>query len=294
MSAERMKKRIGPSDYYDTVPPAAHAPGDIWLGLPTMGLLRLTHVAGLVITPACDLANQKAETVTYVPVVPITTYFASQSFLPEVMRAIENHLKGIGADGLNLTDGRRFGYPSASTVRTVMELISSASPRDDINNRLIAGLRYVESSRQTGKAELPDLRQLLGPKPLTETIQKLIRNAYRLDLHFLPHDEQITEWSGVPEHSVALFRYPITAPTDVLDAANAPTITDWAAAVSELEVTWPVAVHFRQKRPMKRVSVKPRFLSDLLTRYVALHVRLGSPDFTAETVTEYARQIVEV
>ena len=288
-----MKARVGPSDYYDTVPPAGHAPGDIWVGLPTMGLLRLAHVPGIVITPACDLANHKAETVTYVPVVPITTYFASQAFLPEVMRAIESHLKGVGADGLNLTDGRRFGYPSVSTVRAVKELIA-APPRNEISDRLTTGLRYVESARDTGRAELSDLRQLLGPKSLAETVQKIVKNAYRLDMHFLPHDGQIADWSGVAEHSVALFRYPITAPTDILDAANAPTIADWATAVSELAPTWPVATHFSEKRPMKRVSVKPRFLSDLLTRYVALHVRLGSPDFTPDTVAEYTRQIVEV
>ena len=42
---------------------------------------------------------------------------------------------------------------------------------------------------------------------------------------------------------------------------------------------------------MKALRIRPRFLSDLLTRFTALYSRIGSPDFTEGTVDQYVDQI---
>src|SRR5579864_2632144 len=49
-----------------------------------------------------------------------------------------------------------------------------------------------------------DLELLFGAKDFAETCEKLITNSSPV-LHFLPADNQPAEYSGVPEHSIALF-----------------------------------------------------------------------------------------
>lgn len=71
--------------YYNSHPSGDHATGDIWANLPSHGLLRETFVPGLVITPACDLAQSKVETITYLPIVEVHEWFGSSSFRAEVM-----------------------------------------------------------------------------------------------------------------------------------------------------------------------------------------------------------------
>lgn len=61
--------------FYSLYPDGYHATGDIWMRLPSMGLLSREHVSGLIVTPACDLANCKTETVTYVPIVPVSEFW---------------------------------------------------------------------------------------------------------------------------------------------------------------------------------------------------------------------------
>jgi hypothetical protein len=42
---------------------------------------------------------------------------------------------------------------------------------------------------------------------------------------------------------------------------------------------------------MKRATLKQRFVADLLTRFVGVYIRLGSPDFTSETIDRYLMDI---
>jgi len=134
---------------------------------------------------------------------------------------------------------------------------------------------------------------LFGDKAFKSIIKGIVSNAYRQDIHFLPADEQDSAWSGVPRHSVVLFRYAFSAPVEIFECAQDISLTDWPAAIQRLSRFIPGVCAFSQERPMKRVSLKPRFLADLVTRYVAMYVRLGSPDFTHQTVTQFINQIGE-
>ena len=73
----------------------------------THGLLKESHLPGVVITPACDLANDKVETISYLPIIPIRNYLATTSFLPE----IKNAMLGI-SDQLNYTEFRTTYEPN--------------------------------------------------------------------------------------------------------------------------------------------------------------------------------------
>src|SRR5947208_622781 len=82
---------VGPStrDYYDLYPSLDHVPGDIWVDLPTCGVLPFQHLAGVVISPACDMANRKVETITYLPIVTVRTWFSTVAALPDIRRVVD-------------------------------------------------------------------------------------------------------------------------------------------------------------------------------------------------------------
>src|SRR5712671_1245325 len=89
---------IGAQEYYDLLPPFDHQPGDVWSSLPTYGTLRLKSVSGIVVTPACDLANRKVETITYLPIVSLQEYFSSRACLPDHLKVIDGQLTVAGLD----------------------------------------------------------------------------------------------------------------------------------------------------------------------------------------------------
>ncbi|MPY76306.1 MAG: hypothetical protein GEU87_18855 [Alphaproteobacteria bacterium] len=119
----------------------------------------------------------------------------------------------------------------------------------------------------------------------------IITNSYRTDLHFLPKDEQESGFSGLSAHSVVLFRYPLTAPIEVLDLAQNTPEDSWETACSALGKVYPIADAFRKERPVKVLSVKSEFLADLLNRYCAIYSRLGSPDFTDQSVLRISQEV---
>jgi hypothetical protein len=287
-----------PTDYYDFLPGADHVPGDIWSDLPTFGIIARPHVTGLVITPACDLSNRKVETITYLPVIPVSAYFMSIAFLPELKRNLEGQLQASGLGGLldTVPPFDRISDESLATIAALIEerqtATTTAAKEKIALSRAGAGLNIVSAvcKADTTSNIVDDLRTLLGPKAFAELTSKIIENSLRLDLHFLPRDEQRIEWSGVDAHSVALFRYPITIPIEILERANAVSSEDWPHLMKTFANILPCAGAF-SKRPLKRLRMKPRFLSDLVTRFTAMFGRLGSPDFTRDTIERYAGEI---
>jgi hypothetical protein len=136
-----------------------------------------------------------------------------------------------------------------------------------------------------------ELRLFMGDKQFRKILERIVRNSFSLDIHFLPSDEQDTLWSGVPRHSIVLFRYAFTVPLTVLDHAQFSEARDWTETIGKIVSIVPAISAFAYEYPLKRLRLKPHFLSDLLTRYVSMYVRLGSPDFTQHMVSEYVDQI---
>jgi hypothetical protein len=289
-------------DYYDVIPAAGNNAGDIWSGLPTFGLLGDKPLTGIVITPACDLSNRKVETITYLPVVPVRAYFATLAFLPEIFRGIEGQLQAAQLPDLISAIERpgRFAPPPLQAIQALGQELEEASTKPCIREksktavrRAMAGVRLLAcvSGRQLVESPLDDLKLLFGDRSFKSILKGIVNNSYRLDIHFLPSDEQDVSWSGVPEHSLVLFRYAFSAPMEIFECAQDLSLADWSATIHRLSAFAPGVSTFLQERPMKRVSLKPHFLADLMTRYVAMYVRLGSLDFTHQTRSLFVDQI---
>jgi hypothetical protein len=292
------KPKLTARDYYEFTPSLNHAPGDIWSDLSTYGMLSPTHASGLVITPACDLANRKVETVTYLPVIPVRAYVTTAAFLPELVRETNRLIAALSSYDLGtLSDD----FPSIADRVTALEERASALGRatncslkdKELLERVASGSRLIALTRNPAANEAPydELRRLFGESVCQKLFERIVRNAYSLDVHFLPADGQRVEWSGVPVHSVVLFRQPMSAPVQLFDAAQDLQLTDWGSYVDRLSISIPAAAAFKSRRPMKRVTMRAAFASDLITRFISMFVRLGSPDFSSGTIAEYVAHL---
>lgn len=287
------------ADYYETVPQGKHRTGDIWTGLPTHGMLGKKTLPGIVITPACDLANSKAETISYLPILPLKDYLYTSCHIAKV--------KGIckGCEQiLEISEGIVFeGFQIVSSETDVDGLIGVANQKIHDNSseskayqtakKYICTLNMISEMKSSSpKPNIVDFNTVHGKKNV-EYITQIIRNSFSPDVHFLPRDRQAPPWSGVPEHSVVMFRYPLTAPVAIFDLAQGKSDT-WDTALAEIEGMTPLAGSFKHELPMKKLYLKPRIMADLISRYVSLYVRLGSPDLSPFMVDQYVQEVTNV
>jgi hypothetical protein len=276
-------------NYYSS-PDFEHNTGDVWKGLPTFGLLKTAVCSGIVITPACDLANNKVETVTYLPVVPINYFFVSRSFYP----AMKQELLRL----LNLVDPlKAFCYllpknqlPQASSLEFLLQeakrllLPANKNYIVQIEKGLQVVLKIIDKSCTS--INISELKDFFGSKKLNEITTSLIKNNFGGDIHFLPKDNEDVEWSAILNHSVVLFRYPITVPIEILDLAMDFNIVLWKETMLSQSSNFSSSNAFENTKPLKSLSLRQAYLSDLLTRFVSVYMRLGSPDFSYETINE--------
>lgn len=251
-------------DYYDTNPSLDHIAGDIWVDLPTFGVLRPTRVAGIIITPACDLAHRKAEAITYLPIVPIREYFIGPAFAPEIVRETNGHITAANTGCITPLGSASRNAPSPDSIQNMIASLSSWHKGTDIGHkeaaagdRALAGLPLlhdVSSGTSRLADSMNDVGVLLGAKAFGKLAERLVTNAYRTDIHFLPVDGQREDWSGVFEHSLALFRYPLSVPLELLDLAQEASEEDWPKRMDRIATITSCAASFSSKRPMKRLS----------------------------------------
>jgi hypothetical protein len=265
--------------------------------MPTYGFIPGATVTGLVVTPACDLSNQKVETITYLPVVPVLTFFGMPAVLPEIMRELDGQLQVVGLGGL-MKASSRFSLPSAEDcsvvadeLNTIVTKTNASAKEKTAATRARAGMEVIECIRTAMQPTRETLTQLFGEKRFIEVATGLVKNSHRLDTHFLPSDAQNVEWSAVFQPSLVLFRYAFSAPVVLFDLAQDVPETAWGASLTGLVGTYPGVTAFASQRPLKRARVRERFIADLLTRYTGIHSRLGSPDFSAVSVAEMVQSI---
>jgi len=290
--------RTTAKDYYDSFPPFGNYAGDILSGLTSNGLLGNAPIPGLVVTPACDLANRKVETVTYLPIISTLAYFGTPAFLPELLQELEGQLNVLQLGGY-FESANKFFPPTSESInelKTDLEIRknkanNSAKDKEAIQ-RLLAGLRVISLVRnpELAEASVTDLSQLFKKK-WPGIMKRIITNSYASDIHFLPADGEPESWACIKNHSLVLFRYPIAAPVELFECAQDTSLKDWGGVVDRISEVVPAAQAFRLQRPIKHLSLRSGFLSDLLTRFVAMHIRLGSPDFTDETVAVYMKAL---
>jgi hypothetical protein len=294
------ESKIRIKDYYDLTPPIAHNAGDIWSGLPTHGFIEGHNARAIVITPACDLSQQKAWTATYLPIVPINEYLLLPSFHHEILSKTNNLLSHLEVADY-LASPCRFSPPPVSDLKILNSKIDALASQAGLGSKqqqalpkAKAGIKLLlnQHNESLEKPSMEDVQLLFGEKDLRAKLAKVISNSYALDIHFLPADGQSNEWSGILNHSVVLFRYAFSVPMEILDRAQDINEKSWSDCTERLKLRIPGVACFHETRPLKHISLKPRFLSDLLTRFVSLYVRIGSPDFSPQTINEYSSDII--
>lgn len=287
---------VNAKTYYESLPASKPSCGDIWTNIPSFGLLPTNFTAAISISPACDISNFKTETLTFLPIISVSQYFHTVGFLPILRREILERLK---AADLHLEIAwPETGYyqpPVREIEREIARLNQLLSvPKKargwDVHvKRAMAGLSVVGCVSTNTDINYDDLSSLLGQK-WEDTKRQLITNSYRNDIHFFPSDEQDPDTPGVKKHSLALFRYPITVPTELLLAAQDMSGDQWKAFLEERQQQYTILRHFSPSMPVKCLSLKASFLSDLLSRFTTLYARIGSPDFTRASVDKIARE----
>lgn len=289
-----MSSAATPDDYYDHLPEPGHATGDIWCGMPSYGVLKTPKVAGIVITPACDLESSKSETITYLPILPIDEWFATFSMLTEVRGAIQNVLNALTSHGARPLLPR---VPSHADVAATREFLGTLTGNEKLKpqvHRATSGLAIIEAiiERDTWRVAPRYLSELFGERDFEQRCQKLVRNSLRADTYFLPARGRwaVDGEDSLAEHSVALFRYPLTAPVAILDLASDAEPFDWEHALDEYKPL-PAAQFFRDRKPLRVARLIPTFFHDLLSKYTALYARIGSPDFPERLVSRLASDI---
>ena len=295
-----LRRKVTSGDYYDCVPASRHSSGDIWSGLPSFGMIGTHCIKGIVITPACDLENHKSEMITYLPIISVHEYFSTHAVLPTILRKIRGQIETAGLSGIEIPSGNFYSLPFQSVcellwteTRSLLSKAGTGEKQRTAASRIQAGLGVLEKIRNPELQAVPpgELELLIGTVDWKNCSREIAQNKFSTDVHFLPPDEQETDWSGIPLPSLVLFRHPHSIPINILDCANDIDQKDWDITVANLCCSFPGAEIFKGRRPLKRSLLKSRFYSDLITRYVGVHVRLGSPNLSEDSIEKYASQI---
>lgn len=150
----------------------------------------------------------------------------------------------------------------------------------------MAGINHLKRiiSTQPSMANVAEFEEFYGKKSFENLLDRIVRNSFSNDIHFILSDNQDKEWSIIPVHSAVLFRHLMTAPIEIFDMAQDLSVSDWSAKMTRLSRAFPYSKAFKSLRPLKALTISPIFLHDLLARFVTLYFRMGSPDFTEHAI----------
>ncbi|MBJ9144283.1 hypothetical protein I5476_09485 [Citrobacter braakii] len=283
--------KIEAKDFYQNLPSIDHETGDIWLSLPCWGVAKLDQCSGVVITPACDLSQKKAETVLILPVIPISDYLVSKAFFYDVWTELSSKIKNAGG---NVDLDSRFDNPKISHLTNFLHEIEGVKKHKELYNQVIAYIDYIKytdmDSIKRKKLSSPSIEAIFGKKRYETILKKMLTNSYKSDVHFLPAFRNAGDYSAIQNHSLALFRHAYSAPIELFDAAQMSSDSLWPTDQEVLVTQIPIAKEFKSW-PIKVSKLKDEFLSDLISRYLSMFMRLGSRDFTSHTIDSFLLEI---
>ncbi|MDI7385981.1 hypothetical protein [Cronobacter dublinensis] len=278
--------KIEPRDYYKELPSIYHETGDIWTNIPSFGMNNDSFNRAIVITPACDLSQNKSETITALPIITISDYIYSKSFYYEVWQEVQQELTDA-----QIYMPKRHVHPNADDIKALLDLIQLDKNKRKFLPKLKEYYKYITYCEDR-MSDKPDIFSLFSAKKIDKIISDITKNSYRSDIHFLPHDGSNGDGKILESHSVVLFRYAFTFPIDILDLACDGNENTWGDDMEILNNSYPLASHFKLY-PINVTTLKDDFLSDLLSRYISMYMRLGSRDFTKATLSDFLCNIKE-
>ncbi|PBC02698.1 hypothetical protein [Mesorhizobium sp. WSM3860] len=252
---------------------------------------------GVVVSPACDVSNFKTETITYLPIIPVKSYFSTIGFIPTLRREIAERLRSASYQANSAWPEPGYLTPNASEIdkelASIEERLASdkiSKPERDHLPRAAAGFRIARACAQTEEGSLSDVAKLFGSK-WAGVKHQLISNSFRSDVHFLPKDNGPNNESHLGSHSLVLFRYPMTLHAELLAAAQTHRTDQWASFVDGYAGDSILSRQIISMPPLKCLSIKASFLVDLLNRFTSLYSRIGSPDFSQMQIERYASEL---
>ncbi|QYX46930.1 hypothetical protein K3F43_19880 [Pseudomonas tussilaginis] len=283
--------QIEARDFYKNMPSLDHETGDIWHNLPGFGLPYNLMTTGIVISPACDLSQKKTETATVIPIIPIHEYLYSKSFYSEIWNELSDRLKPYGADDHAPSD--RFSHPPLHLIEKSLQQLEGDRKQISLYNRLAAYKEYIQYTQALPGArgsKKPDIEVIFSGRRYGEILKKIFCNSFKSDIHFFPAYGAPSDFAPIPHHSVALFRYVYSIPLEILDAAQSSREEWWKNDCRGMSGTTPLIEHF-EEYPLKVSRLKDDFLTDLISRYLGMFMRLGSRDFTKASLDKFATEM---
>ncbi|MGY3922356.1 hypothetical protein LA366_04205 [Aeromonas jandaei] len=277
------KLKITQSDYYLTLPSFSIETGDIWTNIPTLGLLDIEISNAIIINPSCDLAQEKTRIITLLPIIKIKDYIYSPEFYHEMQKDFSKLFSEY-----NLKYDR-YNLPQYTDILKIIEDLSADKANKKINNKLKEFAKYITYQRTPQKNNKPDVSKIINIKAV---IEKIIKNSYSSDIHYLPPDNEHPAHSTIEEHSVALFKYSVSYPYEIFYTAMSSLEELWDDDIKRLSATNKTAQFFK-KYPVNTLTLKDDFLSDFMSRYLNMHLRFGSRDFSSDDINSYTQEIIK-
>lgn len=281
--------KIEARDFYRDLPSFDHETGDIWHNLPGFGLPHNTTTTAIVISPACDLSQKKTETATFIPIIPIQDYLYSKAFYSEIWNEFSGRLKVYGAEA----PPDRFSHPPLALLERAIQALESDPKQSEFRTRLIRYndyIRYTETQPSARTQNRPTIESILTQRKLTELLKRIFSNSYKTDIHFFPAHKTSSDFAPIPQHSIALFRYVYSIPLEILETAQSSREEWWSQDCERMTGLVPLIENF-SGYPLKVSRLKDDFLTDLLSRYLGMFMRLGSRDFTKSTIENFANEM---
>ena len=263
--------------FYEQLPDGPQQTGDIWTGVPNGGLLPIERSSALLITPSCDLQNQKSDTLSFVPIIPLNIATELGVFRRPINGAIGNLVSQVFPELVQNCDFESEEF--RKRLRKECEAFVGKSKIEKNVNKIVHWINFLES--EPFKRNLKLL--FLSPKERIQTLSRVITNAFSSDLHFVPKERNSNSYQAVTCHSVCLLRYVLTFPIEIFDMAGHCTTETWQMQAKSLGGR---ARLFHDQMPVRTLRLQPDILSDLLTRFVSLYCRIGSEDFSPSCVSE--------
>lgn len=278
--------------FYDAMPTSDHRPGDIWSNLPTFGSTPGNCCRAIVITPACDLANKKCESITYLPIISTSEYLGSSAFRNECWLEIQPLLARLNGYKELPQPGRFDLLPLEFLDFTKTSIDAAGKKLSPQELERLEGYRKYVLNANLGKAGAPHLANFIKADKLESILTKLVTNALKSDIHFLPADQLPNSYSAIPHHATVLFRYPLSIPIEILTRAQNTNQSEWENYRITSSKALPTLAHM-QKWPIKLASLRSEFFADMISRYINMYIRLGSADFSEGPISNFTEQILE-
>ncbi|WAF89145.1 hypothetical protein NRZ28_13335 [Aeromonas hydrophila] len=275
--------KITQSDYYRTLPLFSIETGDIWTNIPTLGLLDIEFSNAIIINPPCDLAQEKTRVITFLPIIKIKDYIYSPEFYYEMQKDFS---KQFSACNLKC---ERYNLPQDTDIQGIINNLNKDKSNKKTVDKLREYIKYIKYIQSPQNNNKPDISKIINIK---STIEKIIKNAYASDIHYLPPDNQPAAHSTIEDHSVALFKYSMSYPYEIFYTAMHSLEELWDEDIKKLNEINKTA-HLFKKYPINSLTLKDDFLSDFMSRYLNMHLRFGSRDFSSDDINTYTQEIIK-